>query len=172
MFFKRFKKKSNQKYVNTILNNRKPVVDTRPIGTVGVIFNFDEFKDHEQFRLIFKSIGIHENRIKFISYIDEEKSRPNGWDAFFSPENFGWKDKIEGVDLVDFVNQPFDALISYYKNDNLQLNMVTAMSKANFKIGISNKDERLYDLIINIEPNQINIFKNELIKYLKVFNKI
>ena len=106
------------------------------------------------------------------TFIDDEKSRPNSWDAFFYPENFGWKGKIEGADLVDFVNEPFDALISYYRQDNLELNMATLKSKANFKIGISSKDERLNDFIINIAPDQIKIFKNELIKYLKVFNKI
>ncbi len=172
MFFKRLKKKSNQKYINNILNNRKASVDERPIKYVGVIFNHNEFKNYDQIRHVFKEIGINENKVKFITFIDDAKSRPNSWDAYFYPENFGWKGKIEGVDLIDFVNEPFDALISYYQNDNLELNMATTISKANFKIGITNKDERLYDFIINIEPNQINIFKNELIKYLKVFNKI
>jgi len=172
MFFKRLKKKSNQKYINNILNSRRSSVDDRPIKSVGVIFNNDEFKNYEQIRSLFKSIGINENRVKFITLIDDEKSRPNSWDAYFYPENFGWKGKIEGADLVDFVNEPFDALISYYHNDNLELSMATTLSKANFKIGITNKDERLYDFIINIDPNQISIFKNELIKYLKVFNKI
>lgn len=172
MFFKRLKKKSNQKYINKVLNDSKPSVDGRTIKYIGVIFNHDEFRNHDQMKDIFKSIGIHENRIKIITFIDDEKSRPNSWDAFFYPENFGWKGKIEGADLVDFVNEPFDALISYYHQDNLELNMATVKSKANFKIGISSKDERLYDFIINIAPDQIKIFKNELIKYLKVFNKI
>ncbi|MCB0461084.1 MAG: hypothetical protein R2816_02395 [Flavobacteriaceae bacterium] len=172
MFFKRLKKKSNQKYINNILNNRKASVDERSIKYVGVIFNHNEFKNYDQIRHVFKEIGINENKVKFITYIDDAKSRPNGWDAYFYPENFGWKGKIDGVDLIDFVNEPFDALISYYQHDNLELNMATTLSKANFKIGITNKDERLYDFIINIQPNQINVFKNELIKYLKVFNKI
>jgi len=172
MFFKRFKKKSNQKYINNILNNRKASVDDGPIKSVGVIFNYDEFKNYDQIRSLFKSIGINENKVKFLTFITDEKSRPNSWDAYFYPENFGWKGKIEGLDLIDFINEPFDALISYYHGDELELNMATALSKANFKIGITNKDERLYDFIINIEPNQINVFKNELIKYLKVFNKI
>ncbi|MEZ4796451.1 MAG: hypothetical protein R2785_04715 [Flavobacteriaceae bacterium] len=172
MFFKRFKKKSNQKYINNILNNRKTSVDDRPIKYVGVIFNHDEFKNYDQIRGLFKSIGINENRVKFLTFITDEKSRPNSWDAYFYPENFGWNGKIEGADLVDFVNEPFDVLISYYQNEELELNLATTLSKANFKIGITNKDERLYDFIINIKPNQINVFKNELIKYLKVFNKI
>ena len=79
---------------------------------------------------------------------------------------------LTGPDLVDFVDEPFDALISYYQNDNLELNMVTTLSKANFKIGISNKDQRLHDFIINIKSSFIDIFKVELEKYLKGLKKI
>ena len=51
--------------------------------------------------------------------------------------------------------------------------IIRELERVNKKvIGISSKDERLNDFIINIAPDQIKIFKNELIKYLKVFNKI
>ena len=50
--------------------------------------------------------------------------------------------------------------------------IITAKSKANFKIGISNKDQRLHDFIINIKSSFIDIFKVELEKYLKGLKKI
>ncbi len=172
MILKRFKEKSNQKYINSILNSRKPNVDACKIELVGVIINFDEFNNYEIFRNFFKSIGILENKVKFITFITDDKLTPNSWDAYFNPKNFGWNGKINGVELQEFVGLEFDALISYYKEDNLELNLVTALSKANFKIGISSKDQRLNDFIINVNPNQTEIFKEELIKYLKVLNKI
>jgi Family of unknown function (DUF6913) len=172
MFLKRFKVKSNQKYINNILNSRKPNVDACKIESVGVIINFDEFNNYDVFRKLFKNIGILENKIKFVTFITDEKLTPNNWDAYFNPKNFGWKGKINGVELQEFVDIEFDALISYYKEDNLELNLVTALSKANFKIGISGKDQRLNDFIIDVKPNQTQVFENELIKYLKVLNKI
>ena len=54
----------------------------------------------------------------------------------------------------------------------MQLNLITAASKANLKVGISNEDERLYDLIIDVELKDINIFKQELKKYLNILKKI
>ena len=80
--------------------------------------------------------------------------------------------KIKSIELQDFINTKFDALISYYKADNLELNTVTALSKANFKIGISGNDQRLNDFIIDVKSSQINIFKQETLKYLTVLNKI
>ena len=172
MIFKRLKKKSNQKYLNKNLNNRKPLVDDSIIQSVGVILNNNDFSDADQLLSLLRSIDIKENKIKFITLIDDHESRPNSWDAYFYPENFKWKGKIEGADLTDFVNEPFDVLISYYQINQLELHLATTLSKAKFKIGISNVDERLHDLIISIDPNQVEIFKKELLKYLKVFNKI
>ncbi len=172
MFLKRFKKKSNQNYINKILNSRNKSVNDNKIESVGVILNLDEFNEHENLRLFLKSIGIMENKIKFITFITDEKLVPNSWDSYFNPENFGWNGKIKNIELQAFINTKFDALISYYKADNLELNTVTALSKANFKIGISVYDQRLNDFIIDIKPNQVNVFKQETIKYLKVLNKI
>ncbi len=172
MFLKKLKEKSNQKYINNILNSRKPIVDERFIESVGIILCFDEFKDYDAIRKIIKSIGILENKVKFITFITDEKLTPNNWDAFFNPKNFGWKGKVNGVELEAFINTEFDALISYYKEDNLYLNIITALSKANFKIGISSKDNRLNDFIIDVKPDQVGVFEEELFKYLRVLNKI
>jgi len=172
MFLKRFKEKSNQKYINNILNSRNVTVDSRKIESIGIILSFDEFNKHETFTSLFKELKIMENKTKFIAFITDEKLTPNSWDAFFNPKNFGWSGKIDNVELQEFVNTEFDALISYYKEDSLELNLVTTLSKANFKIGISGNDERLHDFIIDVKPDQIELFKMELIKYLKVLNKI
>ena len=63
-------------------------------------------------------------------------------------------------------------LICFYKNPVLQLDLITAASKANFKVGISTEDERLYDLIIDVSLKDINIFKQELKKYLNILKKL
>ena len=44
--------------------------------------------------------------------------------------------------------------------------------KANFKIGINSEDSRLHDLIIDVKPSKIDVFKVELIKYLTQLNRL
>ena len=102
----------------------------------------------------------------------DDKLEHNQWNAHFSPKDFGWKGKIKNSDLESFINEPFDMMICFYKNPVLQLNQIVASSKALFKVGISNEDERLYDLIIDIELKDINIFKQELKKYLNILKKL
>lgn len=172
MFLKRFKEKSIQKYINNILKKRKANVSDGRMESVGIILSQEEYNEHENLTSFFKDHGLRENKIKFITFIEEERNKPNTWDAYFSTKDIGWKGKLINVELEEFVKARFDVLISYYRNDNLILNTATALSNANFKIGISNKDVRLNDIIIDIKTSQIDLFKKEFLKYLKTLNKI
>ena len=49
---------------------------------------------------------------------------------------------------------------------------MTAKSKAQFKIGILQSDERLNDLIIKTNTNELNVFKKEVFKYITILNKV
>lgn len=172
MFLKRLKVNSIQKYYNSVVNTPHNTQRRGKITSVGILLNYDEYNNYDRLRSIFKDIGLKDNRIKFLAYITDEKDAPNTWDAFFHPKNFGWKGKITSVEIDEFINTPFDALVCYYNNDNLELNLVTALAKADFKIGISNNEDRLYDFIINIESEHDEVFRKELVKYLKRLNKI
>ena len=46
------------------------------------------------------------------------------------------------------------------------------LSKAEFKVGILQTDERINDLIIKTKLKEFDVFKEELFKYLTILNKI
>ncbi|WP_179354014.1 DUF6913 domain-containing protein [Winogradskyella vidalii] len=172
MILKAFKEKSNRKYVNNLLTTRKSAVDNSAIKTVAVLLNAEEFHEFEVFRVYFKELGLNSPKHKIIAFTMDDKLEYNQWNAHFSPKDFGWNGKIKNVDLDTFINEPYDMLVCFFKNQVLQLNHITAASKANFKVGISNEDERLYDLIIDVDLKEINVFKQELKKYLNILKKI
>jgi hypothetical protein len=172
MFFKLFKKKSNDKYLNYLLDNRKISVNNKKIESVGVILNLEEYNDYDSIRNIFTSLGIKENKIKFVAFVSDKDETLTSWDSYFTPSDFGWNGNISNFDINEFIDTQFDALVSYYNKDLFELNLVTAKSKANFKIGISNKDQRLHDFIINIKSEFIDVFQFEIQKYLKGLGKI
>lgn len=172
MILKAFKEKSNRKYVNSLLATRQSTVNNDKIKTVAVLLNADEFHEFEVFRVYFKELGLLSPKHKIIAFTLDDKLEHNKWNVHFSPKDFGWKGKIKNLDLEAFINEPYDMLICFFKNEVLQLNLMTAASKANFKVGISTEDERLYDLIIDVELRDINIFKQELKKYLNILNKL
>ena len=172
MILKAFKEKSNQKYVNKLLTARKSSVNNNKVKTIAVLLNASEFHEFEVFRVYFKELGLNSPKHKIIAFTLDDKLEHNKWNTHYSPKDFGWKGKINNIDLETFINEPFDVLICYYKNELLQLNHIAAASKANLKVGISTNDERLYDLIIDVTLKEINIFKQELKKYLNILNKL
>ena len=172
MFLQGFKRNSNQKFINRLLNKREPILSSRKIEFVGIIINLNEFDDFEAFRIFFGDLKINPNKIKIAAYTDDSKLASSSIELLFSPKDFGWKGKLKNNELETFTKTEFDALISFYKEDNLELNVVTALSKANFKIGISDKDERLHDLIIDVKPQELDLFEKELIKYLTILKKL
>ena len=172
MFIKFLKNRSNRKFIKRAIESRVQSVENKKIESVGVIVNIGEFKQYDKLINILKDYGINENKIKFITYLSDVDSKLNHWDSYFESKDFGWNGVVKNLDLQEFIDSDFDALISYYKNDNLELNYATACSKSFFKIGLSNFDQNLNDFIIDINPNFVDIFGKELKKYLKGLNKI
>ncbi|WP_179345300.1 DUF6913 domain-containing protein [Winogradskyella ursingii] len=172
MILKAFKEKSNQKYINKLLSGRSTSVNNGKVKTIAVLLNAEEFENFETFKVFFKELGLNSPKHKILAYSVEDNQDRSKWDAYCGPKDFGWKGKINHIDLQTFIDEEYDVLISYYKKDVLHLNLITALSKANFKVGISMEDERMYDLIIDVEPKEIEIFKTEFKKYLNILNKI
>ena len=172
MFLKVFKVKSNQKFINKLLTDRYVAVSDKKMESVGVVLNINEFSDFEAFRNYFKNLGLQLPKIKVIAFVDDEKQADQLWDTYFNRKDFGWNGEVKNVDLQEFIKTNFDVLISYHKANILELNLIAALSNANFKVGLSNDDKRLYDLIMDINPKEFDVFQLELHKYLTVLNKL
>jgi len=172
MFLKGFKEKSNQKYINKLLTEKIGGVNSNKIKTVGVILNLNEFTDYDAFKSFFKTLNVAETAIEIVGFIDKDKELQKFVGTCFSVKDFGWRDTFKNIELKNFLNKEFEALICFYKQDVVQLNLMAAASQANFKIGLSGLDDRLYDLIIDVKPEEISVFNNELKKYLTILNKL
>ncbi len=172
MIFKGFKEKSNQKYINKLLIERQVSMKQTKIQTVGVLLNIEEFSNVEAFNQFFNGLDVQQARTKIVLYVEDEKASSDLWGAFFNPKHIGWKGKISHPDLQLFVDTKFDMLICFYKAPYYELDLIAAKSQADFKVGISSRDQRFYDLIIEVAENEFNIFKKELTKYLTVLNKL
>ncbi|MFI1745879.1 DUF6913 domain-containing protein [Thalassobellus sediminis] len=172
MIFKGFKEKSNKKYLNNLLSKRQLSVVDNKIDSLGVILNIDETADFEKLRNLADYLKIRPNKLKIIAFSSGKINDLHTWDTCFGFKDFGWQGVVKNVELQYFLDIEFDALISFYEEDVLELKMLTAKSKAKFKIGVLQVDERLNDLIIKTSLKEFNVFKSELFKYLTILNKI
>ncbi|MBC3759762.1 MULTISPECIES: DUF6913 domain-containing protein [Hyunsoonleella] len=172
MIFKAFKEKSNKKYLNKLLSERKVLVDSKKIKSLGIILNYDEIDNFNAFNVLASRLKIHANRIKVIAYTKDTKKEGHAWDACYNAKDFGWKGEIKNIELKAFLDEPFDVLLSFYAEDLLELKLLTALSKSQLKIGILQTDSRLNDIIIKTKIKEKKVFEDEVFKYLTVLNKI
>ncbi|WP_346882100.1 hypothetical protein [uncultured Algibacter sp.] len=171
MILKGFKEKSNKKYLNKLLSKRHVNVNDSKVVSLGVILNVDEINDFEFFRELAESIGVRPNKLKIIAFSENVKDDLHTWEACYNPKDFGWKAAVKNVELQSFLDTEFDAVISYYEKDILELKLITALSKAKFKIGILQTDLRINDLIIKTSLKEFKVFKEEVLKYLNILKK-
>ncbi|WP_066225342.1 DUF6913 domain-containing protein [Formosa haliotis] len=172
MILKGFREKSNKKYFNKLLANHSVSNASKPIESLGVILNIDEFPDVESLESLSKLLNVKPNKFQLIQFSTANKVQDVTEVSWYSAKDIGWKGTIKDGELQAFLNTNFDALVSYYTDDNLDLKVLTAASKADFKIGILQEEQRLNDLIINVNPEAIEVFKSELLKYLSILNRI
>ncbi|TCK64713.1 hypothetical protein DFQ05_2697 [Winogradskyella wandonensis] len=172
MILKAFKEKSNQKFIDKTLSMRVDRPSSEKVESIGVLLNHSEYCDYDKINSFLDELEIPQTKRNFFTFSEETKGEHTQWDNIFTPKDFGWRGKLKNVELQNFTETNFDVLICYFLADNNELKQIAAMSKANLKVGISDLDERLYDLMIDVDTKNFDVFKKELKKYLNVLNKL
>ncbi|MEJ6791424.1 MAG: hypothetical protein QNK89_01435 [Lacinutrix sp.] len=172
MILKGFKEESKKNYINFQLKNRIVKEINTKVGRVGVLFNNEELKQIPDFKSLAKILNTKEEAIEIIAFKSKLKEKEVIFNPTFTLKHLGWRGKIKDENLQRFLNTEFDLLLSYYKRDVTVLKLITVASKAKFKVGILETDERINDLIIKTELNDFKTFTSELKKYLNILNKI
>ncbi len=172
MILKGFKEKSNKKYINNCVKQRVVVTSNSTIKKVGILVFDKEFNDLEWLSNLAKTLKINANELEILSLVSLKKEEVSIFTNTFSEKEIGWKGTLKSQVIKDFVAKDFDLLINFYETENLALQLVTAISKAKFKVGIFKADENLNDLIIQTKLKDQTIFKTELVKYLNILNKL
>lgn len=169
MFLKALQYKSSKKVLTKkITNTVTKEVNTKPISTIGIVTNADEVQNIEE---ITKGIGIDAKIETLCYHKDFKKTRLIDYPVFYE-KDFGWKGKPKTDELANFLETPFDLLISYYNSDALPLQLVSGLHTANLKVGISGVDQQAHDMIIQTKTSELKVFTKELHKYLHILNKL
>tara|TARA_R110002124_G_scaffold227889_1_gene393135 strand:+ start:33290 stop:33805 length:516 start_codon:yes stop_codon:yes gene_type:complete len=170
--FKKLKQRSLQKLTDKNLKNRDLSEINAPLKTLGFLVEEAQFEDLEVLYDFSETLGLQRKDVKVFTFLEVKKKTPSLRQNQVNNKDFTWKGEIHNQNAEEFLAIPFDALIGYYKGSNEFLDLMVAKSRAKFKIGVSESDFRLYDMIIDIDLEKTDAFKNELKKYLQVLNKI
>jgi hypothetical protein len=161
-----------KKTLKNKLHNVKISANSEGIKTVGLLVDENYFLEKENLLKELLASGFSEKNIKIIVYRDKIKKNEIYTQPTFGAKELNWNGSITNVIINDFVKEKFDLLISYYDVEKAILMLITQNSKAQFKVGFSSIDKRLNHLMINTNAENYKVFVHELIRYLKILNKI
>ena len=172
MFIKYIKELSVKKILKRSLHNVSPSALSTSVKTVGLLIDESYFQEKELLVKEFVHQGISEENIKLLVYRDKIKKNEVFNQPTFTSKDMGWNGEFSATFVKEFIETPFDMLVSYYDLEKTPLLLVTHHSRALFKAGFSSVDKRLHHLMINTNAENYKVFVHELFRYLKILNKI
>ncbi len=169
-------KKIQQRFLRKLtdknLNNRDASNINDAVKTLGFLVDEELFNDFEKLYAISEKMGLQRKDVKIFTFMQVKRKLPSLQQNQINNKHFTWKGEINNQSAKDFLEMNFDVLVGYYNSKNDYLDSMMSGCNAKFKVGFSEIDKRLFDLIIKENPLKVDRFGNELIKYLKVLNKI
>lgn len=169
---KRIQQHFLRKLIDKNLKNRDISKLNESVKTLGFLVDEDLFNDFEKLHAISEKMGLQRKDVKIFTFMRVRKKLPSLRQNQINNKHFTWKGEIHNQNANEFLGVQFDVLVGYYKGKTGFLDMMMSSSQAKFKVGFSGTDDRLSDLLINVDPLNINQFSQELIKYLRVLGKI
>jgi hypothetical protein len=170
MLTAKFKHHFIKKKIDKFLQTQSSLANSssQKIKTVGII-TLDCFsKEHDFSQILIQKL--QRRNPKIYSYRKFSKDDQKSY-KHFSEKDFNWKGAILDTSLQGFLEEPFDLLICFYAKKNIFLEYVEASSEAVFKVGFSKASTGFFDLDIACDIEQVDLFFDEMKKYLEILHK-
>jgi len=170
MVLEGFRKTNIRKNIKKeLLKDNSKIVDAnQKVKSILILVDVDTQENLDQ--IISRRFNIEVSEITSLCYKMKQESN-NNFELELTEKDFSLLGKLKKDEMKKLVETEFDLLLNY-TNDNLPLNYITTFSKAKFKVGLSNDQQELFDLMIEVDSNNVELFHDELEKYLKILNKI
>jgi hypothetical protein len=156
-------KRNIKRSITNLNDNRKDF--KLPILKVGCIIDTNLEVDYFQILELVEKIGLKQKDVKIISYSDTAFNDPFS-KMRISKDSINFYGKIVSADANEFISYDYDLLINYF-GDNEILTLISSKTNSNFRVGYSESNKNINDIMFSNFFNNFEKFSNELIKYLK-----
>ena len=149
-------------------NVSSTVSTDKKIKTVGIITSDIFFQKFEFSNILLEKLQLRNPKIYSFRKFSKEHKKSY---KHFSEKDFNWKGQVFDTSLQSFLEIQFDLLICYYPKKNIFLEYAEASSEATFKVGFSDANTGFFNLDIACDEDQVDLFFDEMKKYLKILHK-
>lgn len=170
MFLKFIKNFGLKKIIKKSLANYQPGAVPDAVTTIGVLIDEPYYKHSKAIVKELVQHGIAEENIALLVYKERANTKETV-KGYYTYKDIAANGSLQG-EAAAFTGKQYNMLISYYDEEKLPLLLATIQSRAGFKAGFSGIDKRLNHFTVNTDADNYTVFMTELLKYLKILNKI
>lgn len=170
MIFDKFKRKNVKRKIEKDLCNLKKeeVHSDLKVGSI-LIFANDRV-EKKNFEVLAKELNVDQKNLKVIVF-KENVDNKILFENEITSKDFGLFGTFKNKGVQKILKTQVDLLVNYVQ-ENYYVNMLVLDSNASFKIGISNENNPLYNLMIDVDSLNVQDYNSEIRKYLKILKKI
>ena len=161
----------NKKIAQTPSQNRLSV-EFSAAKSIGILFDATDASSRTRVLDYAQDLINNGKKVNLLGFVKTKQKDLNFPFKFFTLQNVSWKMIPESATINEFLSKKFDILISLYlptpktKLINKPLEYISALSKANLRVGPFCENTNSYDLIIDT-PKNANL--EYLIKQVEFF---
>jgi len=152
---------------------KRKIKQVAEIKTIGVLWGVDMAIDQTLIDKLASLLEVSKQKIQIVvptaaGKMDDSK----GLKIQYVDQKFlSWSAQFTSKENR-FCNTSFDLLINYFDQPSKLTALLSAQSKAKFRVGFAQADHRLNDLVFDFKPTEQQLFFEEFSKYIKtLFNK-
>ena len=153
----------------------KVMCDLDGAKTVGILFTADSAVTYDRIIQLVNEFTEKRNiKVLSIGYVENKKqldlfTEQTGF-RFYSAKQSNWFGRPKDHSVDFFIEKEFDIFLDLSLTDDISIDYIVGMSKSKFKVGRLKPNNRIYDMMIDIQKNNtLEYFITQIEVYLSMF---
>lgn len=133
---------------------------------IGILFNDDVSDKYQLQQLIEKNFDVDPSEINFLGFSRHRYDRVEKPGFVFIQKDFSLFGQPKSEVINNFTRHKYKLLFNFFGEEELCLEIVAQLTEAKLKVGLSESNEKINDLLLALDSKNLDFFK-ESSKYIK-----
>ena len=125
----------------------------------------------EEIETAFQKKFSKKNQLSFVEFTNKKDKKKDFPERYLAKMDFNWLGQLKNVEVKRCLEEKYEYVFHFYENENLYLNLISAQTQANLRIGAGEFSSDLINLQIDLKENNLTQFFEEALKYLEIIKK-
>jgi len=154
------------------LKNLTTTSELSKIQKVAILVDESSAFNASQYKNLQKKMGLDDSHFNILT-VKKKNSNYNEFKGVVLLTNeVNWKGKIYSTEIHHFTEPHYDLLIDFIPKNSALKQLIITKVNAKMKVGFVKNNPDLYNIIMNVDSQKIDVFISELIKYLHILKII